>query len=164
MQTREVASNQVTLFKVIMIFLGLLGHLLGKHPEYTEKFLQKKAEVLEIRAERKSLIKKRKEERAEILEILNSVNLETDYLSWSPEAISGTSDTFKIGEAKDDFNLNESVYFSHNYFRRGKRGSEVAECLMCEVAHIKTLLKTTDGNTNGSALSTIISSKIIYFF
>ena len=56
---------------------------------------------------------------------------------------------FIIGEPKANFNLNESVLYSCNYFRRGKT-AEVAECLMCEQSQIKTLLKTTDANTRGS--------------
>ena len=48
-----------------------------------------------------------------------------------------------------DFDLNESVYFSQIYYRRGKRGSEMAECLMCEAALLKTSIRTLDGATRG---------------
>ena len=91
-------------------FPGLLGHIKSKHPEYMDKFEQKKAEIMKIRAERRS----------------------------------GTLDTFKIGEAKPEFNLTEPVLFSHNYFRREKTTSEVAECLMCQT---QTFIRTRDGNT-----------------
>ena len=60
-----------------------------------------------------------------------------------------------------DFNLHESVYFSHNYYRRGKKADE-AECLMCEFAHIKTLLKTTDGSTK--CLASHLQSKHFEYF
>ena len=143
----------------MVYFLGLLDHLIRKHPEYREKFEQKKADVMEIKAKRRSLIQKKKEERTEIF---NSVN-EAEYSSWSPAETSETSDTLEIGEAKDDFNLYESVFFSHNYFKRGKRGSGQAECRMCELAQIKTVLKTTDGNTTGSPLFTN-NFKNIFFF
>ena len=56
---------------------------------------------------------------------------------------------FIIGEPKANFNLNESLFYSCNYFRRGTK-AEVAECLMCEQSQIKTSLKTTDANTKGS--------------
>ena len=55
----------------MIYFLGLLGHLKSKHPQYIEKFEQKKAEVKAMRAGRRSFIRKRKEE-----DILDSVNLE----------------------------------------------------------------------------------------
>ena len=54
-----------------------------------------------------------------------------------------------IGEPKANFNINESVLYSCNYFRRGKKAEE-AECLMCEQSQIKKVLKTTDANTRGS--------------
>ena len=54
-----------------------------------------------------------------------------------------------IGEPKANFNINESVLYSCNYFRRGKEAEE-AECLMCEQSQIKKVLKTTDANTRGS--------------
>ena len=77
------------------------------------------------------------------------------------ERKSGTFDTLKIGGAMPDFNLHESVYYSHNYYRRGKKADE-AECLMCEFAHIKTLLKTTDGSTKG--LASHLKSKHFEYF
>ena len=79
-----------------------------------DKFEQKKAEIMKIRAERRS----------------------------------GTLDNFEIGEAKPEFNLTEPVVFSHNYFRREKTTSEVAECLMCHLAQVQTFIRTTDGHTN----------------
>lgn len=80
-----------------------------KHPEYTDKFEQKKAEVMKIRAEKRS----------------------------------GTLDTLDIGEANPESNLNDSVLFSHNYYRREKTTSKVAECLMCDLAQIKTFIRTS---------------------
>lgn len=62
--------------------------------------------------------------------------------------MSDTLETFEIGEAKDNFNVNASVWFTHNFYRRGIT-KEFAECLMCALAQIRTLLKTTDGNTTG---------------
>lgn len=126
----------------MIYFLGLLGHLKSKHPQYIEKFEQKKAEVKAMRAGRRSFIRKRKEEEEDILD---SVNLEADYSSWSP---SGSTETFEIGEATVDFYVNGSVLFSHNFYRKGNI-KDLAECLMCRLAGIQTLLKTTDGNTTG---------------
>ena len=62
---------------------------------------------------------------------------------------SSTWDTFVIGEPRPYFNLNESVLYSHNYFKRGKKGSEQAECLMCGLDEIQTFIRTKDGNTKG---------------
>ena len=95
-----------------------------------------------MRAERRSLIQKSKEGKEAIL---NFVNLEDDYSGWQPSTTSGP---FDIGEAKADFNVNGSILFSHNFYRKGNR-KDWAECLMCGLAEIKTLLKTTDGNTTG---------------
>ena len=81
-----------------------MGHLKSKNPEFSVKFEQQIAEVMALRVVRRSLIQKAKEEKAEIL---NSVNSEADHLSWSPAAMSGTSDTFEIGKAKEDFDLKE---------------------------------------------------------
>ena len=88
-----------------------------------------------------------------------SMNAEENYedqinLEELPDTNESLSDYDQIiGEAKTDFNIQESPFFSHNYYRRGKRNREEAECLMCELAQIKTLLKTTDGNTKGKRLS-----------
>ena len=107
----------------MIYFLGLLGHLKSKHRKYIEKFEQRKAEVKAIRDGRRSSIRNRKEEEEDILD---SVNLEAE-----------------IGEAKEDFHVNESVLFSHNYYRREKTTSTVAECLMCDLAQIKTFIRTS---------------------
>ena len=78
------------------------------------------------------------------------VNNDTLNLEELPEPNEQRSDYgLIIGEAKEDFNIHESLLFSHNYYRRGKRNSAEAECLMCELAGIKTLLKTTGGSTKG---------------
>ena len=54
-----------------------------------------------------------------------------------------------IGEAKTDYYIRESPFFSHNFYRRGKKNREEAECLMCELSQTKTLLKISDGSTKG---------------
>ena len=106
----------------------------SKHPEYREKFEQKKAKIMKIRAD--------------------------DSSCWQPLTTSGPLQTFDIGEAKVDFNVNVSPLFSHNFYRKGNR-KDLAECLMCGLSGIKTLLKITDGSTKGrfSTYSTFIISK-----
>ena len=102
-----------------------------------EKFEQKKAEVKKIRAERKS----------GTLETLDT---------------SDALDVNVIGEAKPYFNLHESVLYTHNYFKRGKKGSEQAECLVCGLDEIKTFIRTQDGNTKG--LSGHLASKHFEYY
>ena len=101
-----------------------------------------------MRAERRSLIKKRTNKKAD-KNILNSDYLEADYSSWT-SPMSKALERFEIGEARPDFNINESPLFSHNYFRRGKRNNDEAECLICELSQRKTVLRKTDGNTKGN--------------
>ena len=60
-----------------------------------------------------------------------------------------------IGEAKANFNIYKSTLFSHNYYR--KKNNEEAECLMCELSHIKTVLKITDGNTKGNSDNQVVT-------
>ena len=59
------------------------------------------------------------------------------------ERRSGTWDTWEIGEANPESNLNDSVLFSHNYYRRENKSSDLAECQMCEAEQIKTFIRTS---------------------
>ena len=62
----------------------------------------------------------------------------------------------KVGVPDDEYNKNESVFFSHHYFKKKnitRDGFEVTEavCLMCAVVNKKkpVYIKITDGNTKG---------------
>ena len=125
----------------MIFFLGLHGHLRSKHPEYRKRYEQKKAEIQKIKAQRRSLIKS---------------------TSQSPSTTSDDVNTSEIGESKEDFKVFSSVLFSHNFYKRGNT-KNIAECLMCEKAEIKTLLRTTDKNTTGSMMSNRNTFFILFF-
>ena len=125
----------------MIFFLGLHGHLRSKHPEYRKRYEQKKAEIQKIKAQRRSLIKS---------------------TSQSPSTTSDDVNTSEIGESKEDFKVFSSVLFSHNFYKRGNT-KNIAECLMCENAEIKTLLRTTDKNTTGSMMSNRNTFFILFF-
>ena len=57
-----------------------------------------------------------------------------------------------IGEPALDFNINSSVYYTHNFYRKVNRedGSYIAFCLMCwKKDKTRKLVKTTDHSTKG---------------
>ena len=64
------------------------------------------------------------------------------------------SSNFTIGVPAPNFSINDSVFYSHNYFQkvRGEDGKSKfeAKCLICLVEKKSvTLIKTTDNNTKG---------------
>ena len=72
--------------------------------------------------------------------------------------ISSASDNLNIGQPSVNYYVYESFYYSHNYFRRGPEGLEVAECLLClrdkkedrnPFKKRKLNVKTTNGSPKG---------------
>ena len=73
---------------------------------------------------------------------------------WETEikAISEDCSDITIGEPALDFDINSSVYYSHNFYRKVNRedGSYIAFCLMCwKKDKTRKLVKTTDHSTKG---------------
>ena len=73
-----------------------------------------------------------------------------------PEA-AGDSDSgpFSVGVPSPNFNIQESVFYSHHYYEKVKgddgKPTFQAKCLICRVEkETETVLKTLDNNTKGS--------------
>ena len=78
---------------------------------------------------------------------LNNKGLETEIA-----AIADDCSNITIGEPVLDFDINSSVYYTHNFYRKVKRedGSYIAFCVMCwKKDKTRKLVRTTSGNTKG---------------
>ena len=129
---------------------GKKSHIKIMHPAiYENYFSLDEKKTKRLREEKRIQFQKAQEKMIQSdkkLSLSLSRNQEDDDI----DVESILEEEFTIGEPSPKFDINKSVYFSHNYYRKSDKGSK-ALCLMClrSKEKKKLLLKVTSGNTKG---------------
>ena len=151
---------------------NLLSHIINRHPDIVEKFLEQHAQANKARQmmrgmEEKREIKKNKkidkDKNSELKQKQKRIERIKKYVKKSPEYDFEHMDedilTTAVGEPKDNYNPREAIVFSHNYFRRlypieARRdcwrvniSSLYAECITCAQRNDRVIISTPGAST-----------------